>query len=44
LNGAVPFAVRTPDRYPGALTLGGQPFDGDLVFYYYCAPVGLFGY
>ena len=44
LTGAAAFAVRTPDRYPGAFTRAGEPFDGDLVFYYYCAPAGLLGY
>ncbi|HNR03153.1 MAG TPA: DUF2142 domain-containing protein [Anaerolineaceae bacterium] len=44
LTGTAAFAVRTPDRYPGAFTRAGSPFDGDLVFYYYCAPAGLFGY
>ncbi len=44
LVGTIGFAVRTPDRYPGAFLLSGEPFDGDLVFYYYCAPAGLFGY
>ncbi len=43
-SGSAAFAVRTPDRYPGVFTLAGKPFDGDLVFYYYCAPAGLFGY
>ena len=44
LTGSLPFAVREPSRYPGELTVDGQAYDGDLIFHYYCAPAGLFGY
>ena len=44
LTGSLPFAVRTPSRYPGELRVAGAPFDGDLVFYYDCAPAGMWGY
>lgn len=44
LKGSVAFAIRYPDRYPGVFKVDGKPFDGDLVFYYFCAPAGLFRY
>ena len=40
----VGFAIRYPDRYPGELREDGDPVDADLVFFYFCAPAGLFSY
>ena len=40
----VGFAIRYPDRYPGEFREDGDPVDADLVFFYFCAPAGLFSY
>ncbi|MBP9676582.1 MAG: hypothetical protein KBD67_07575 [Anaerolineaceae bacterium] len=44
LKGYVGFAIRYPDRYPGEFREDGNPVDADLVFFYFCAPAGLFSY
>ena len=44
LEGNVGIAIRGQEAYPGTLRVNNDPVVGDLVFYYSCAPVGLFGY
>ena len=44
LTGKVGLAIRDVDVYPGVLTTTKGPINGDLIFYFFCAPVSVFKY
>lgn len=44
MAGTIGLSTRQPDLYPGVLRADNLPVDGDLVFFYYCAPAGFFKY
>ena len=44
LVGSLGLAIRQPDVYQGALMVNQTEIDGDLVFYFTCAPAGWFRY